>query len=70
LDKDHLNIITLAQPAKVSGRLTDYHGDPIGMRLSIRYKRANLIAFELDMPLAPDGTFSCDRIMPGEEFRS
>jgi hypothetical protein len=69
LDKDHLNIITLAQPAKVSGRLTNQRGDPIGMRLSISYKRANLIAFELDMPLATDGTFSCDRIMPGEEFR-
>src|SRR5258706_2866068 len=68
LNKNVLNLITLGQPAKVAGRLTDYRDDPIGMRLSISYKRPSLIAFELDIPLAPDGTFSFDRITPGEEF--
>lgn len=69
LDKNTLNTLTLSQPAKVSGRLSDHHGDPIYTHLSVSYKRANLIAFELDMPVSSNGEYFCDRIMPGEEFR-
>lgn len=69
LKEDGINTIVVPQPARVAGRITDHRGDPVRTRLRVNYQRQNLTAFELEIPIAADGTFSCDRIMPGERFR-
>jgi hypothetical protein len=41
----------------------------IWTRVSIRYKKFSIVAFEGDVTLQSDGTFSFSRIMPNMEFK-
>jgi hypothetical protein len=64
-----VNDIPLQAPARVVGRVVDHRGEPVWMYLSVEYRRPNLLAFEADIRQRPDGSFSFERIMPGEEFK-
>ena len=69
LREEGVNEIVLPAPAKVSGRIADHRGNPIWMHLTVEYRRPTLLAFETHIRQRADGSFSFDRIMPGEEFR-
>jgi len=69
LRKGKVNIIKLETPGAVSGRIADHNGNPTYTSLKVQYKKPNGCAFETDVPINPDGTFTFTRIMPKEPFK-
>lgn len=69
LKTESLNVITARTPATISGRVIDWNGNGISASLRIVYERRNSSVFELNIPAGPDGSFTFNRIMPGEKFR-
>jgi hypothetical protein len=69
LSADQMNTIVLERPAAVSGTVLDYNGNPLDYDLRVKYSNRNACAFEVWIPVLADGSFSFERIMPGQPFR-
>ena len=69
LRKGEVNIIKLETHGAVSGRMADHNGNPIYTFLKVQYKKPSGCAFETDVPINSDGTFTFTRIMPKEPFK-
>jgi len=69
LKTTEVNRITVQPGASISGTLTDWNGNAFRQRISVEYRKRNHVSFELSVYPAPDGTFTIDRIAPGEPFR-
>jgi hypothetical protein len=66
---DMPNVIRLAKPAAVVGRVVDDASVPLCTNVRVVYRRPSTIAFETQCHAEVDGTFRFDRVMPNEEFR-
>ena len=69
LKKNRISVIAAKLGATVSGKITDWNGEPFRRRVSVRYRNRSHCSFELDTSPAPDGHFAIGRIMPEEPFR-
>jgi len=69
LCEDQMNTIVIEKPAAVSGTALDYNGNPLHYDLRVKYSNRNECAFEVWIPVLADGSFSFERIMPGQPFR-
>ncbi|MGA2434007.1 MAG: hypothetical protein ABSG25_01840 [Bryobacteraceae bacterium] len=62
------NDIRLEKPGRIHGRFLDAEGRPVRPQARIEYTWKDWIGFPLQLPVAADGSFSFDRIVPGEGF--
>ena len=68
LKRDMVNIITAKNAATVVGKMVDWNGNPeCGGSVEASYWNATTPP-NFGLGVAPDGTFSVERIMPGEPF--
>jgi hypothetical protein len=68
LKPDQVNVIRLAKPAVVTGKVVDHLDRPLACQLSVSYKRPGWLPFENRFNSRADGTFRFERVMPGEDF--
>lgn len=62
------NDIRLEKPGRIYGKFLDAEGRPVRPQARLEYTWAEWIGFPLQLQVAEDGSYSFDRVVPGEHF--